>query len=231
LNLSNVTLIIIDCVDIDRCVIPIHKSTENIMFGDIVLLTSIRKHIDINARVVYIDKLTNVNEYSNFVIKNLSDYVNTDFVLITQWDGYVVDSSKWTDEFFGCDYIGAPWPWEDGLVGNGGFSLRSKKLLEFCKINGDYMIGKGLDVDQLNEDHVLTNVNRNYLLENGFNIASLELAQRFSSEGTMYDGAFGWHGAGCNTPEIVIKSNPYVKYMIDNDIDHRELSGEDYENI
>jgi len=215
LNLSNVTLVIIDCVDIDRCVIPIRKSTENITFGDIVLLTSIRTYIDVDVRIIYIDKLIDLYEYSKFIIRRLADYVNTDFVLVIQWDGYVVDSSKWTDEFLKYDYIGAPW--SNGLVGNGGFSLRSKRLLDFCKTNGNYMIDNGVSVGQSNEDLILTDVHKDYLLENGFNIANLKLAQQFSSEDTPYNTAFGWHGL-YHVPEIIIGSNPYIKYRIDNNI-------------
>jgi hypothetical protein len=53
-------------------------------------------------------------------------------VLIVQWDGYVVHPEMWTDEFLTCDYLGALWPDGKGgyTVGNGGFSLRSRRLLE-----------------------------------------------------------------------------------------------------
>ena len=36
----------------------------------------------------------------------------------------------WTDDFFNYDYIGATW--DDGVVGNGGFSWRSRKLYGAC---------------------------------------------------------------------------------------------------
>jgi hypothetical protein len=53
-------------------------------------------------------------------------------VLLVQWDGYVVNPAAWRAEFLECDYIGATWFWhDDGMrVGNGGFSLRSRKLLD-----------------------------------------------------------------------------------------------------
>jgi tetratricopeptide (TPR) repeat protein len=43
----------------------------------------------------------------------------------------VINPTTWREEFLGCDYIGAQWFWhDDGMrVGNGGFSLRSRKLL------------------------------------------------------------------------------------------------------
>jgi hypothetical protein len=36
----------------------------------------------------------------------------------------------WINEFTDYDYIGAPWWYDSNNVGNGGFSLRSMKLLQ-----------------------------------------------------------------------------------------------------
>src|ERR1700687_3454326 len=43
----------------------------------------------------------------------------------------LITPAAWREEFLGCDYIGAQWFWHDDAmrVGNGGFSLRSRKLL------------------------------------------------------------------------------------------------------
>jgi len=60
--------------------------------------------------------------------------------LLVQPDGFVINPDKWDNQFFEYDYIGAPWeqvphsyldPWgKPHRVGNGGFSFRSKKLLD-----------------------------------------------------------------------------------------------------
>jgi hypothetical protein len=62
--------------------------------------------------------------------------VETERILIVQSDGFAVNARAWDDRFWNYDYIGAPWPWMWGggphwhgpIVGNGGFSLRSRKL-------------------------------------------------------------------------------------------------------
>lgn len=65
------------------------------------------------------------------MIKELNKYIETSYVLIIQYDGFILNPDAWTDEFLEYDYIGAPWWYTDDCnVGNGGFSLRSKKLLE-----------------------------------------------------------------------------------------------------
>ena len=45
---------------------------------------------------------------------------------------FVRDASAWRPDFLAWDYIGAPWPEQAGglQVGNGGFSLRSQRLLK-----------------------------------------------------------------------------------------------------
>ena len=53
---------------------------------------------------------------------------------IASWsstDGYIQNAAGWSPAFLQYDYIGAPFQ-PSMAVGNGGFSLRSKKLLEAC---------------------------------------------------------------------------------------------------
>ena len=86
---------------------------------------------DPGIEVVAIPRIDSSAAYSRFVLKDLLHHVATDFVQIIQWDGYVTNAAAWSAEFLAYDYIGARW-WfrETGRdVGNGGFSLRSRKLL------------------------------------------------------------------------------------------------------
>ena len=43
--------------------------------------------------------------YSDFCIQKMVDYIDTDFMLIFQNDGFILDSNLWLDEFFDYDYI------------------------------------------------------------------------------------------------------------------------------
>lgn len=97
------------------------------------------------------------HEYSFFVVYALHQFIDTDFVIIVQEDGWVVNGSAWREEFTDYDYIGAPihlarvsaksgenrvyqgFGWTQFLgneefkienVFNGGFSIRSKRFLE-----------------------------------------------------------------------------------------------------
>jgi hypothetical protein len=43
----------------------------------------------------------------------------------------VFDAARWRDAFLEYDYIGASWLQFDD--GNGGFSLRTRRLMELCR--------------------------------------------------------------------------------------------------
>jgi len=145
LNLENVTILSVDCVNPNGALRSIEYSCNNINFKERILLTdSDIKHDNIN--VIKIDKLNTVDEYSDFML-TINKYVDSDYVLIVQNDGFVVNHNCWSDIFFKYDYIGAAWSnevsWIEkqtakkymtenfNRVGNGGFSLRSKRFLKY----------------------------------------------------------------------------------------------------
>ncbi len=98
--------------------------------------------------------------------------------------------AAWDAAFLDCDYIGAKWYWhEDGMrVGNGGFSLRSRKLLEALQDPRIVLTDA--------EDLTIGRTFRRLLeREHGIRFASEELADRFSFEVAYPIGKpFGFHG-------------------------------------
>lgn len=120
-------------------------------------------------------------DYSYWILKNLKDYINTPHCLIQQWDSAVIDISKWDDKYLEYDYIGAPWEISgDYKVGNGGFSLRSKRFLEeSAKLasllpQGKFIYG--------NEDYFLCVTAHQYLESKDIKFAPTETARQFSVE-------------------------------------------------
>lgn len=136
-----------------------------------------------------------IGEYSDFCISELNKHIDSDFCLIFQDDGFILNPHLWDDSFYNYDYIGAPWPlyigWprEGQQVGNGGFSLRSKKFLESSS---------KLPRTMSNEDTYLVCKNRGILEADGINIAPLEVARKFAIEFPLdiyhsIDKCFGFH--------------------------------------
>lgn len=175
-KLPNITLLGADCVDIERLKLAADICQKDFEFGAVKLLSSIP---DSDPRVLPIKSISSIEDYSEFLIKKLNEYVNTDFVLVIQYDGFILNPSAWTNEFLQYDYIGAPWWYKDDYnVGNGGFSLRSKKLLDILE-NDIYV------TEFHPEDHCICRVYGSYLKEKGIKFAPEKLASKFSIEGSL----------------------------------------------
>lgn len=153
---------------------------------------------------IEIPKIKNyVLEYNNIYL-NILPYILTveDFYLNIHADGFPVNKNSWDDRFLNYDYIGAPWPWhpDHKRVGNGGFSLRSKKLYKSLQYI-DVSLKFNLIESQYGEDHIICRDLGDILTqEYGINFCGEELACKFSmeSQGTMFDfwigNSFGFHG-------------------------------------
>lgn len=133
--------------------------------------------------------------YSRFCIKDMAKYIETSHALIIHPDGYIVNHYAWDNAFLDYDYVGATWAYKDNMnVGNGGFSLRSKKLLDIIST---------MDLPNYHpEDHVICRDLRPQLEKQGIRFAPEDVANRFSIEaygsgafigGNKYNGAFGFH--------------------------------------
>ncbi len=205
MKLNHVTLCCIDNQFPDQGFSALLKSTKSITFEKTIFFTSTSfvepKHDISNFEIKYVDHLTSIDTYSHFLIKELGQYIDTSHVLIVQWDGFVVDPSKWLDSFLNYDYVGAPWEGcGEMLVGNGGFSLRSKKLLNALR---------EMQVEIYHpEDDVICKQLRP-LLEEKFDIkfSSVDLAKEFSFESIKpVDKTFGFHGL-FNLPIVLNESD------------------------
>lgn len=143
---------------------------------------------------VKIPRIISMEQYSLFIIKELNRFIETDFVLLVQYDGFIIDPDSWSFEFQEYDYIGAKWPHRDNFnVGNGGFSLRSKRLLESLSSNN---ISINRDSLKNGEDNFICRLNRK-VLENEYNIrfAPETVADKFSYEYVAPPSkTFGFHG-------------------------------------
>jgi hypothetical protein len=205
MKLNHVTLCCIDNQFPNQGFSALLKSTKSIEFEKTIFFTSSSfvepKHDIPNFKIKYVDHLTSIDTYSHFLIKELGRHIDTSHVLIVQWDGFVVDPSKWLDSFLAYDYVGAPWGGcGEMLVGNGGFSLRSKKLMNALK---------EIQIEIYHpEDDVICKQLRP-LLEEKFDIqfSSVDLAKEFSFESIKPVGkTFGFHGL-FNLPIVLNESD------------------------
>lgn len=216
INLPNVTLIGVDGNHADLLVKAQEISCKNINFGAIKLLTEIKINSPYHVKI---KPILSEKEYNLFVMRELYKYVDTTHLLIIQYDGYIINYTAWDNEFLNYDYIGATWGMKDNMnVGNGGFSLRSKRLMEITAT--DKYISETFP-----EDVCICRTYRKYL-EKVYDIkfAPEETANRFSQESygsidKKYHGALGFHGFNLDFSQSNIPHKPR-REVVKKEINH-----------
>lgn len=212
LKLDNVTLVCIEGLKPELGLKALNLSKQNIEFGKIKLI-SIEKPSNITEDIEFhqIQKLTS-KEYNEFCLFKLNDYIDTKFCILIHLDGFIINPNLWDDEFLKYDYIGAPWTYSHimgspyildtvkqkqeskiNLVGNGGFTLRSKKLLQETQ-NCPIPFTSILNNDVYLEDGYFCLNNYDYFKDKGIKFAPVVLANKFSNDPPNITGCFGFHG-------------------------------------
>jgi tetratricopeptide (TPR) repeat protein len=192
LNAANtLTLVAIDCAYPELAADALARSAALLPAARVLLLTDVVIVRD-GIEVVQISPIKSRAAYSQFVVKNLGEHIHTDYALVVQWDGFVIDGNAWADECWNYDYIGAKWPHESGdfRVGNGGFSLRSKRLLN-ALLSPEFT----LNADE-NEDTAICIRHRETLeRDHGIVFADERVADRFAFDvGRPMGPTLGFHG-------------------------------------
>jgi hypothetical protein len=235
INLSNVSLVTIDGVGNDKDAIKALKySTRGINFKSVMYITAgdLRPNF---CDIVNISKMS-WNDYNCFCLKTLCDYIDSDYIVLIQSDGFIVNPEKWSNSFLEYDYIGGPWPAENlscnlprwpivmnevqknGIVyqvGNGGFTLRSKNLLNATKfLFKDEHYG-------LPEDVCISLLYRNTLENMGLKYPSVDEAGKFSCEAKHVNGkkfssdeSFGFHCRVTHADKMTLLSTINIEEVL-----------------
>lgn len=202
LDLKDTTLICVDCRDISRATLVMKRCEELVDFGAVKLLTTLET--DYHGKVECPNISSHVM-YSIFMLKEIHKYVDTKYMLVVQSDGFILNPESWNNDWKQYDYIGALFNQWD-IVGNGGFSFRSKALMEFMSTlypNWD-ITKEGADIMQSKmscyEDGAISLNNKELIEANGFKIAPPDVGGKFAQGGNatpeyQYEYPFGYHGS------------------------------------
>jgi len=214
-----IDLVSANCLSPEESLKALDYCNKFFSFNRTILFTS-EKNISSDYETVSIDKFESIHDYSNFMLK-IGNYTSSSHVLVVQDDGHIVNPINWDEKFLEYDYIGAPWPtsskwrkrWnrnnlsnagrfvKKNRVGNGGFSLRSRKFLDYS--------AKFDNCNGIAEDVFLCLENYLTAIDNNIKFAPFDIAFKFSAEvplkgrrlnkenkNVYFDKSshFGWHG-------------------------------------
>jgi len=183
---NQITLAAVACTKVPETIEAIKKCQAQMGFNRAILLT--HQEIHVPGIITYRISRLDYKGYNEFVAMYLWNYIFTDYCLLVQNDGYILNGELWDDEFLNYDYIGAPWPpnmhftksGQEVRVGNGGFSFRSKKLLEAPTKLKLTFTDKGTGF--WHEDGFLCVHYRDELENMGIKFAPVSVAAKFSTE-------------------------------------------------
>lgn len=189
IELPQITVLIADTKNHAQAIYAIKKTLEQIKPAKVVFMTDRDFEIP-EVTIVKIPTIKGKEDYSRVMVKESWKYFDTDFCLTIQHDGYCICGEAWKDEFLNYDFTASPWlyPDEDRNVGNGAFSLRSKKLATILGTDDFIEIVSP-------EDEIIGRLYRRYL-EGKYDIkfAPESLAHTFAYElHEPYSKTFGFH--------------------------------------
>ncbi len=146
------------------------------------------------TKFIQIPKITSIEAYNELLLTEAWKHVETDFIQVIQWDGHVINPKAFRPEFLGVDYIGAVWPHhKTRRIGNGGFSLRSKRLMKVVHS----LLTKVPNWQNQPEDELICRTLGEHLeSEHNVEFAKGMMAQNYSMEWDFDFGdlPFGFHG-------------------------------------
>lgn len=209
-QLNEVTLVTITAVNIDQTHAVLQQCLDGMAFGAVKMFCpQMPAAPDPRIQYLRIPEI-DIKGYDWILLRLLHRHIETSHCLIVQEDGFIVAPERWEPEFLAYDYIGAPWlpqihVWQnprwvltfDGnRVGNGGFSLRSKRLLQAVAA----IPAEAMTFPVMSEDVVICHYLYDRLTAQGFRFAPLDVAARFAVEteevvpGQKIGNVFGFHG-------------------------------------
>lgn len=199
----------------------IEKTIKCVPYNDIVIFCDKPLNISKPHRFYQIHNNFSLIDYSNFCIKQLNQYIHTDYCLTIQYDGFAANKNGWSDKFLEYDCIGPLIsPKHDPMfstltkintveshniieknewrTGGGGFVLKSKKFLELCQkedeITGFISMGPG-NGSWICDDLELSYYHDKLFESNNIKFAPVGESLSFAAEITTgYNFSLGFHG-------------------------------------
>lgn len=148
MNFTDITVVAIHGNGgIEREIPALRKNMEALPGSKGLIITNKLIDTDIPQKLVH--QTLDYESFQDFLVYGLFGYIDTEYALISQSDGWILNPANWRDEWFNYDFIGGythaafvpsegnyytnySWVGKKGavVVQNGGLSLRSRRFLE-----------------------------------------------------------------------------------------------------
>jgi FkbM family methyltransferase len=183
LQLPNVTLTAIETRVHKLAALTIQDCLDKAEFGGVIIFSDTFNDFPKAAQHIQVEDWGTKLGYAECAWYGVQQHLKTPYTLFVEWDAGIYDPAMWKPEYLDYDYIGAPWPpswaWVGNPfnVGNGGFALRSKRLIDYVYEHRDEYPIHTENVDVLFSRHYQPR-----LAAAGFKWAPDELALDFAFE-------------------------------------------------
>ena len=93
-SFPNITICSVDCLNHEKAIASMLYSMEYCSFAKSIFFSDKQEIESDKITFVKIDKITSRQQYSSFILKELNNYIDTDFVLIVQHDGFIINPNS-----------------------------------------------------------------------------------------------------------------------------------------
>jgi hypothetical protein len=162
LKLPDVTLATVEIRNHELANLAVRECLAHADFGEVLVVTDDPKQFP-GLPCLRVERWDTALDWARCLWFKVPEAIRTSHMLFMQWDSWIIDPAMWTDRFLRYDYIGAPWWHPEMNVGNGGFSLRSRRLIDYIAANADWY-----PTAAIGEDDVLCRTYRPMLEQQGF---------------------------------------------------------------
>ena len=199
INLPDVTLVCTTSIRIPEHLRAIKVCCKNINFGDIVFISHEKpENLPDEIRFERYPYIKGIMDFNWLMFENVGEFINTSHALFCQDHAHVLNHNLWRDEWLKFDYLGSPWAIvEDAYltdagerirVGNGGWSLRSRLLMNLPKKHKIKLTHREYF---WNEDGNICVYHRDRFLDLGVKYGTLEESVIFGYENPIPENNYG----------------------------------------
>jgi len=209
-KVSDVTLLAISSNRVEGNVAALERCMNLMEFGAVKFLS--HKNPDSLPDGIQFEEcmeLKSIKDFDYYAFLELGKHVQTSHCLMVQDHAYILHPEIWKDTWLRWDFCGALWEERPEFIsvstgtmvriGNGGFSLRSKRIMDLPKKLGLPLIE---DRGFSNDDGLVNSFYRKTFLENGIKYPEATDIPEFSYENDVPENIhitkfFGYHRNKC----------------------------------